>query len=54
MRQPAWLVWVIFTMTDKDDIDIVHGDIYLSPEFWETGLNMEKKKVKRVDTVVKN
>lgn len=51
MRPCAWLVLVLFSMTDKVNIDIVYGNIYLSPEFWETGLKM-KKKVKGVDTSV--
>jgi len=39
-------------MTDKDNINIVYGDIYLPLEFWETCLKM-KRKVKGVDTAVK-
>ena len=43
MRPSAWVIGVLFSMTDKDNIDIVYGDIYLSPEFWEAGLKMKKK-----------
>lgn len=32
-------------MTDKDNNNIVYGDIYLSPEFWDTDLKMKRKGV---------